>query len=27
SRDKGNLGQMTTEEIIVKLLKEIKEKK
>lgn len=27
SRDKGNLGQMTTEEIIAKLLKEIREKK
>lgn len=27
SRDKGNLGQMTTEEIVAKLLKEIKEKK
>ncbi len=27
SRDKGNLGQMSTEEIIVKLLKEIKMKK
>lgn len=27
SRDKGNLGQMTTDEVLEKLLKEIKEKK